>query len=517
MKRVIPLVTVGICLIGVGLMWNTLRADAVTPASSLPVQPTNTPAAPGEGLRSTIYEALPPSGVEGMPEQAQPGGAVTDQQVQDDAQIQRLLQHVQALHQEGVRFQVTNPGVPVQPTNTPAAPMGHNRSTVYQAPSSLAMAGVPEQTQSEVPVADQPVQDDAQIQRLLQHAQVLRQAGIRFQVPAPGMGVVGSASPQSPSQTCADMLLNSKMDVTEFGDGTGTVDHWSIVAQKVYYDNRPGFYNSPYYSLVMVDETDGSDTDLLDAYTDFDAFGQAFQAPSNLTSLEISYSRLYDNANSTDDSFYALWTLDEGYLDDVIATWSIGSSPSGWSNRKGTLSSSGLVIASGKSLVLMFGMFSNRTSPIEVIWLDDAQVRLCYPSGGPQKVYLPLVIKQPAPSGCTPLEPDSTTQRGSTTVGATCDGSFSTTDKRDYYSLNPNGATNIRLRMFNLPSGSNWDALIFEDAGGYPYVCHIGTPGDQAKSVDCTLSASKSYFVVVNTDIAPSKGANTYNMSVEQR
>jgi len=498
------------------LVWNALEAGAVTPGSPLVVQPTNTPPAPGEGLRSTIYEALPPSGVESMPEQAQPGGAVTDQQIQDDAQIQRLLQHAQALHQEGVRFQVLNSGVPVQPTNTPAAPMGHNRSTVYQAPSSLAMAGVPEQAQSEVPVADQQVQDDAQIQRLLQHAQALRQAGMRFQVPAPGMGVAGSASPQSPSQTCIDKLLNSKMDVTEFGDGTGTVDYWSIVAQKIYYDNRSGYYNSPYHSLVMVDETDGSDTDLLDAYTDYDAFGQAFQAPSNLTSLQVSYSRLYDNANSTDYSFYALWTLDEGYLDDVIAAWSIGSSPSGWSNRAGTLSSSGLVTASGKSLVLMFGMFSNRTSLSEVVWLDDAQVRLCYQTG-PQKIYLPLVSKPLAGPTCTPYEPDSTTQRGSTTVGATCDGSFSTTDKRDYYSLNLNGATDIRLRLFNLPSGTNWDAAIYEDAGGYPYVCHIGTPGDQAKSVDCTLSASKKYFVVVNTDIAPSKGANTYDMSVEQR
>ena len=74
MKRVIPLVIVGTCLIGLMLVWNALEAGAVTPGSPLVVQPTNTPPAPGEGLRSTIYEALPPSGVESMPEQAQPGG-----------------------------------------------------------------------------------------------------------------------------------------------------------------------------------------------------------------------------------------------------------------------------------------------------------------------------------------------------------------------------------------------------------------------------------------------------------
>ncbi|RLC98463.1 MAG: hypothetical protein DRI77_04985, partial [Chloroflexi bacterium] len=114
-------------------------------------------------------------------------------------------------------------------------------------------------------------------------------------------------------------------------------------------------------------------------------------------------------------------------------------------------------------------------------------------------------------------EPDSATQRGSTAVGATCDGSFSGTDTRDYYSLNLNGATNIRLALENLPSGTNWDALIYEDASGYPLACQIGTAGDQNKYKNCTLDASKSYFVMVNAGTAPSKESNTYQMSVKQQ
>jgi hypothetical protein len=216
-----------------------------------------------------------------------------------------------------------------------------------------------------------------------------------------------------------------------------------------------------------------------------------------------------------------LWTLDsQGYLDELVDYASIGEDPEGWSNRYWTLDSSQLAAVSGKSLALVFDMLSNQTSPSEIIWLDDAQVRLCYTTGA-NGVYLPLTIRQTATSPvpiCSPYEPDSTAQRGSTTVGATCSDSFGATDMKDYYSLNLNGVTKVRLRLFNLPSGTNWDAMIYEDASGYPLACHIGTIGDQDKSKDCSeLSLSKNYFVLVNAGKAPSAGANTYQMSVEQR
>jgi hypothetical protein len=313
------------------------------------------------------------------------------------------------------------------------------------------------------------------------------------------------------------MILNPKMDVVEFGDGTGSIEHWIIIFQKVYYDSQN--YNSPSYSLVMVDETDGSDPYGGETTWDYDEFGQGFQAPGNLTYLKISYSRLYTNTNSSDQAWSNLWTLDsEGNLDELIAYAPIGESPEGWSNRYWELSSEGLATVSGKPLALVFDMMSDRTSPVEVIWLDDAQVRLCYEPGA-YAVYLPSVIKSVAEKGCLPLEPDSVAQRGSTTVGVTCDGSFSALDTRDYYSANLNSTSKVRLRLFDLPSGSNWDAMIYEDKGDgtYPLACHIGTPGDQDKSTNCTLNTSKNYFVMVNAGTAPSGGTKTYHLSIEQQ
>jgi hypothetical protein len=100
-------------------------------------------------------------------------------------------------------------------------------------------------------------------------------------------------------------------------------------------------------------------------------------------------------------------------------------------------------------------------------------------------------------------------------VGATCGGSLSPTDQRDYYSVDLKGASQVRLRLFNLPSGTNFDALVYEDATGYPRPCHIGTVGDQDKAVDCNLNPSKSYFILVNRGPRPEGGS--YNMSLMRR
>ncbi len=419
----------------------------------------------------------------------------------------------------------------VQPANTPAAPEESVQSPLNQLPSSLAVAGAPERARAGAPTAEQQVQDEVYVQRALQHAEALRQAGVRFQVPSPGARGTESISPQSPSETCMDMLSNPQMDVVEFGDGTGTVEYWTILYQKIYFSTQD--YNSPSYSLVMVDETDGSDTDTLEGLTeDYDEFGQWFQAPDDLTYMKISYSRLYTNANSTDYALSNLWTLDsEGYLDELVVYASIGESPEGWSNRFWELTLPGdsalLDTLSGKPLALTFDMLSDRTAPGEVIWLDDAQVTLCYgPQGAPpydKYIYLPAILRdfanQPPLPTCNPYEPDAVGKRGSTTVGATCSGSFSQLDTRDYYSLNLNGAANVRLRLYDLPSGTNWDALIYKDTGAspYPLACQIGTLGDDDKYANCTLNPSESYFVLVNAGTAPGGGTNTYKMSVEQR
>ena len=141
------------------------------------------------------------------------------------------------------------------------------------------------------------------------------------------------------------------------------------------------------------------------------------------------------------------------------------------------------------------------------VYFDDAQVQLCYATG-PIKVYLPIVTKSPPQTGptCTPYEPDNRDNRGSVTVGATCNGSFGPSDDKDYYTLNLAGVTDVKLRLFNLPpEGNRWDAAIYE----YPYTgqqpaCWIGKEGLD-KSEDCRgLNLNKTYFVLVAAGSAQS-------------
>jgi hypothetical protein len=516
MKRLVLLIAAGISLlsmVGLGLAWNARGAVALPPSNAGAV----TPATQDQIFFS--QDAL----------NARPALTELNRQARISLADSHLLQaYAQPAPTNTPAYPLPAPTntpaypLPVQPTNTPAAPGDHNRSMVYQIPPSLAVASPPEQPQETSPVADYMVQDDEHAQQALQLAQSLRQAGVRFPVTNRGMSTTERISPQSPSETCVTVLSNPEMDVIEYGDGTGSVDYWSIVCQKVYYDNDPGYYVSPYHSLVMVDDNDPycvNTTDNIDA----DAFGQGFKAPSNLTRVRVDYSRLYANENSNDDAYGRFYALDaEGYLDELIGGWNIGTTPSGWSNRYLEITdASDLADLEGKNLALLFELWSYISSSAsyqEVIWLDDAQVTLCFETG-PHAVYLPMLIRQPAPElACVPYEPDGLDQRGSTVVGVTCSGSFGATDMKDYYTLNLNGVTNVRLQLTNLPSGTNWDAMIYEDATGYPLACHIGTPGDQDKFKDCDpLSLSKTYFVLVSAGTAPGSGANTYQMSVVQR
>jgi hypothetical protein len=349
-----------------------------------------------------------------------------------------------------------------------------------------------------------------------QRAQAPHQADVR--VPAVGMdGVVTSVSEEG--VVCQDILLNPQMDVVEFGDGTWSVDPWIVWWPEVYTDDVE--YNSASYSLAMKDDPSVDTEAIISSTLDFDGFLQMFMAPSGLMTVTISYSRLYNgDVNSEDYAAYSLYTVtNESLLGGRVAIWEIGTSPSptDWSNRSGTLTPSAdateLAKLSGKWVALRFELWSDRVSPYEFVWVDDVQVNVCYRA---EQVYLPLVQRgEGAPAGCTPLEPDSVTQRGFTLVGATCNGCFSPLDTRDYYSLDLNGASEVRVCLRNLPSGTNWDALIYEDSAGYPLICQIGTPGDQDKCSNyCTLNPAKSYFVMVNAGAAP-PSTQCYEMSVE--
>jgi hypothetical protein len=320
-----------------------------------------------------------------------------------------------------------------------------------------------------------------------------------------------------------DVLLNPQLDVIEFGDGSGSIEHWSILYQKVYYDSE--VYYSPSYSLVLMDENDGSDT-VLDPFwetgMDYDLFGQGFWTPPNLTRIRVSFSSVLADMDAYDDAWSNLYTLtSEGYLDELVFFVEIPEDSTGFSNWYWELASPEdselLADLSGRLLAVGYDMLSDMEAPSEWVWLDDLQVTLCY-ERGQYGVYLPLVRKERPPSPqpiCSPREPDSVAQPGSTTVDVTCGGSFSPVDEKDYYRLDLKGVNRVRLRLFDLPSNTNWDALLYEDASGYPLACYIGTPGDADKSVDCNLNPSKPYFVLVSR--GPKTSGGTYKMRVERR
>ena len=346
-------------------------------------------------------------------------------------------------------------------------------------------------------------------------------------VPTPTSTPMPTPTPQPDTPECVELLRNPEMNVVELGDGTGTIEYWAILRQNVYYDNRPGYYQSPYHALVMMDETaeSGRDTDVISATLDVDMFAQGFVTPLGLTELRVQYSRLYTNTNDADNAYSILWTLtDDGYLDELIEMVPIGETPESWSNRYWELTQSDdaalLAALSSRPLAIAFALFSDRAPPSAAIWLDDIQVRACY-QRAPSTVYLPTALRSfgaVSEPTCFDLEPDSVTSRGHVDLGAICDGRFSAVDQRDYYSLRmPAGVVDIRLNLFDLPSDTNWDALIYEDAAGFPLACHIGTYGSADKYTDCTLNDAKTYFVMVNAGTAPLEGQNTYRMSVAGR
>jgi hypothetical protein len=316
-----------------------------------------------------------------------------------------------------------------------------------------------------------------------------------------------------------DVLLNPQLNVVEFGDGTGSIDYWSILFSQVCYETEGAYVWSPSHSLTMSDGNCAAspDEDLVDDW-DYDAFGQGFWAPAGLTYLSASYQRLYGDVDDYDSAVSSLWTLDsEGYLLEEIAAYTIGQTPDGWSPRQWALDSSGLEQASGQPLALVFYFWGDLLPPYEWIWLDDVQVTLCY-DVGQYAVYLPLLAKQPPPPSqptCSPREPDSLAQPGSTARDATCGGSFSPLDEKDYYLLDLRGHPRIRLRLFNLPPGTNWDALVYENTGGYPLACQIGTPGSGDKSADCNLDLGKDYFVLVSR--GPNRTGGSYSMQAKTR
>jgi hypothetical protein len=531
-KQTIAVMIVVVLLFGVAV--NVLQAGALIQPG---IQAINTPASPDDdGI--TLVRQVPddPQPVSALPAAPVPGQVM--EQVQPNAEYARLSQlPAQSLRRTSQHVQIANglssvsAGIAhlssplaltrteIHPTNTPA-PVSEVSARVQQAPAETLITS-PAQV-SEVPagqVMEQALPNDEYVQRALQHAQALQLRGQRFQpINSPGATTNSRVMSATASETCQTRLVNSALNVTEYGDGTGTVEGWTVLNQNLYYST--GVYRSANYSLKMMDEIDGSDTDLISPTLDYDQFGQGFYMPAALTSVRVNYSTWFTNTDSADHEYGNLWTLNtQGNLDQLLALWPIDGGSSWVDTYAYTTNSAILKALGGKPVAVTFDMDSNRTDPAEAIYLDDIQVTAC---SNPLQVYLPVVVKQPpagpVPATCSPLEPDSKDQRGSVDVGATCAGSFSAIDLRDYYTVRLNGATSIRLQLSQLPTGTNWDALLYEDAPNYPLWCQIATPGSQNKYKDCpTLDLGKTYFILVNAGVAPKADANTYQLSVINR
>jgi hypothetical protein len=531
-KQTVAMTIVLVILFGVAV--NVLWAGALVQPG---VQPVNTPASPEDDAAALVRQ---------VPDEQQPVGDLpvasalgqVMQQAQPNAEYARLSQQpVQSLRRNSQHILIVNgpssvsAGIAnissavaltrteVQPTNTPA-PVSEVSARVQHAPAETLITSPAQMPQVAVgQVLEQARPNDEYVQRALQHAQALQLRGQRFQpINSPGATNSPRVMSATAGEICQTLLQNSALNVTEYGDGTGTVEAWTILDQILYYST--GIYRSANYSLKMMDETDGSDTVLISSTLDYDQFGQGFYMPAALTSVRVNYSTWFTNTDSADHESGNLWTLNsQGNLDQLIALWPINGG-SNWVDAYAYTTDPNILKAlGGKPVAVTFDMDSNRTSPAEAIYLDDIQVRVC---SNPLQVYLPLLIKQP-PAGpvaptCSPLEPDSKDQRGTVDVGGTCSGSFSVIDLRDYYTVRLNGATSIRLQLSQLPAESNWDALLYEDVASYPLVCHIATSGSQTKYVDCPpLNLGKTYFILVNAGVAPKAGANTYQLSVINR
>ena len=402
-----------------------------------------------------------------------------------------------------------------QPTSTPVMPQSGN--LVYEEPSPLDVAGVPVQADAGSLVDEESLESEAYLKQAL--------AGVSFSMPGQSAKVPLDSADRAAQDDvwCTQVILNTQLDVTEFGDGTGSIDYWSIIRQNVYYSKLN--YASANYSLVIEDDP-AYDSDVYSSTLDIDVFGQSFMAPYGLVTMTVTYSRDYAGTADIDDyAFYEVWTLDDyGYLDAWVTGWIPGESPTGWSyGRMGSSTDPArLATLSGQPGMLVFGMWSDRDSAHETWYFDDIELELCFRVGS-ERVYLPVLRRETGIAGCVPFEPDSAAARGSTVVGATCSGSFGAGDIKDYYSLDLGGETHAVLSLTNLPAGTNWDALIYEDKGGgsYGLACQIGTIGSQDKSAACpnkpgytSFSGSDDYFVLVSAGTAPGSGSNTYQMSV---
>jgi hypothetical protein len=322
----------------------------------------------------------------------------------------------------------------------------------------------------------------------------------------------------SPKTTaaCDQLIVNTELDVIVQGS-SGTAEPWVVLWPIVYYDDTD--YSSPFYSLVLDIGDNG------DPSPNYDGFGQAFYMPSGLISILVEYDRKIEFANSIDQVYGELWTVDdEGFLDQYITGWNVSDTPAGWGARMFTIND-GPTLAQMEGRLMALVLVNDTTDPTpgEITWFDDVTVTACYdpPSNA---AYMPAVpyLAGSGPVCNPPSEnpPDSWyTNRGIIQTSALCNTTLSQLDDRDYYSFVASQTGSHTVRLSNLPVGSNWAALVYNDTEPPPTqptnggACYTSQPGHANKTVVCTFTAGQEYVIKVSSGSTPMTGSYTLQVT----
>jgi hypothetical protein len=320
---------------------------------------------------------------------------------------------------------------------------------------------------------------------------------------------------EQPDGGCPQLLVNTELDVITVG-GSATAEPWVVLWPDVYYSDTT--YTSPIHSLFLVIGDSG------DPSPNYDGFGQAFQMPSNLTSVTAQYNRRIDFANGIDEVYGELWTVDDqGFLDDYITGWIVSDTPSGWGARMFTVSDGAtLSQMSGRLMALVLVNDTTDTSPGEVAYFDDVTLTVCFDPPD-HASYLPATnyLSGSGPVCNPPSEspPDSWySGRGLVQTGANCNSNLSQLDDRDYYNYTPTQSGSHTVHLRNLPNGSNWAALVYNDTEPPPTgptnggTCYTAAPGSGDKMVTCNFTAGQPYVIKVSSGSTPMTGG--YNLQV---
>ncbi len=177
--------------------------------------------------------------------------------------------------------------------------------------------------------------------------------------------------------------------------------------------------------------------------------------------------------------------------------------------------------------ILLFNITDNGGAK-EVVLFDNVMLSACSKGvSGSSKVYMPATMKnygKPAGPVCNPPSENPadnfSNNRGLVQTMATCSSTMSSFDTADYYSFKPTKNGNHTLHLTNLPSGTEWAAMIFIDQANPDYApggasdgrCRITQPGSVNKQVVCNLNTGKNYVVKVSAGSTPMSGG--YKMQI---